>query len=191
MEEQEERYKGMTTAYHSQYWAHAPTLRGATSSDASGKNHLPVPVEAGMNTNAPANLKQLSTLLRPGGGPALKFKLSTGDLKKGMQTLCVFLNDTGGQALFGVRPAGTIQRIGTTSGLSQGQVEVLRLYRQEQPLVAMMNVVGRQSRTKFRDGLVKSLIEAGLLELTILDKLPSSKQRYRLTEKGRQAMRKG
>ena len=30
MGEQEGRYKGMTTAYHSQYWAHALTLRGAT-----------------------------------------------------------------------------------------------------------------------------------------------------------------
>ncbi len=30
MGEQEGRCKGMTTAYHSQYWAHALTLRGAT-----------------------------------------------------------------------------------------------------------------------------------------------------------------
>ena len=30
MGEQEGQYKGMTTAYHSQYWAHALTLRGAT-----------------------------------------------------------------------------------------------------------------------------------------------------------------
>ena len=28
--EQEDRYKGMATAYHSQYWGHALTLRGAT-----------------------------------------------------------------------------------------------------------------------------------------------------------------
>src|SRR4030042_3254370 len=30
MGEQEGRHKGVTTAYHSQYWAHALTLRGAT-----------------------------------------------------------------------------------------------------------------------------------------------------------------
>ena len=54
----------------------------------------------------------------------------------------------------------------------------------------MMNVVGRQNRTKFRDGLVKPLIEAGLLELTIPDKPRSRLQKYRLTEKGRQALRK-
>jgi ATP-dependent DNA helicase RecG len=59
-----------------------------------------------MNTNAPANLKQLSALLRQGEGPALEFKRSTGELKEGMQTLCAFLNGTGGMALFGVRPDG-------------------------------------------------------------------------------------
>jgi ATP-dependent DNA helicase RecG len=59
-----------------------------------------------MNTNAPANLKQLSALLRQGEGPALEFKRSTGELKEGMQTLCAFLNGTGGRALFGVRPDG-------------------------------------------------------------------------------------
>ena len=59
-----------------------------------------------MNTNAPANLKQLSALLRQGEGPVLEFKRSTGELKEGMQTLCAFLNGTGGMALFGVRPDG-------------------------------------------------------------------------------------
>jgi ATP-dependent DNA helicase RecG len=81
-------------------------------------------------------------------------------------------------------------QVGTKSGLSRDQVEVLRLCRQEQPLVAMMNVVGRQNRTKFRDDIVKPLIEAGLLEMTIPDKPRSGKQKYQLTEKGREALRK-
>jgi ATP-dependent DNA helicase RecG len=88
----------------------------------------------------------------------------------------------------GTSEAQSGDQVGTKSGLSRDQVEVMRLCRQEQPLVAMMNVVGRQNRTKFRDGLVKSLIEAGLLELTIPDKPRSSKQKYRLTEKGRQTI---
>jgi ATP-dependent DNA helicase RecG len=114
-----------------------------------------------MNTNASANLKRLSALLRQGEGPAL----------------------------FGGRSDGTIQRIGTKSAPSRDQVEVLRLCRLEQPLVAMMNVVERQDRTRFRNGLVKSLIEVGLLELTIPDNPRSSKQKCRLTEKGCQALR--
>ena len=62
-----------------------------------------------MNTNAPANLKQLSALLRKGEGPALEFKRSTGELKEGMQTLCAFLNRSGGTLLFGIRPAATAE----------------------------------------------------------------------------------
>lgn len=79
----------------------------------------------------------------------------------------------------------TVQ-VGTKSGLSRDQVEVLRVCRQEQPLIAMMKAVGRQNRTKFRDGLVKPLVEAGLLELTIPDKPRSRLQKYRLTERGRE-----
>ncbi len=73
---------------------------------------------------------------------------------------------------------------GTKSGLSRDQVKLLRLCRQEQPLVAMMNVVGRQNRTKFRNAIVRPLIEAGLLELTVPDKPTSRLQRYRTTAAG-------
>ena len=73
---------------------------------------------------------------------------------------------------------------GTKSGLSRDQVDLLRLCRKEQPLVTMMNVVGRQNRTKFRDAIVRPLIEAGLLELTIPDKPTSRLQRYRTTAAG-------
>ena len=62
-----------------------------------------------MNTNAPANLKQLSAFLRQGEGPALEFKRSTGELREGMQTLCAFLNGSGGTLLFGIRPDGTVE----------------------------------------------------------------------------------
>jgi ATP-dependent DNA helicase RecG len=57
----------------------------------------------------PANAKQLAALVKEGEGPALEFKRSTGELKEGMQTLCAFLNGSGGRVLFGVRPEGTIE----------------------------------------------------------------------------------
>lgn len=53
----------------------------------------------------------------------------------------------------------------------------------------MMKIVGRSDRTKFRDSLVRPLIEAGLLELTIPDKPRSRLQRYRVTEAGRAALK--
>lgn len=48
----------------------------------------------------------------------------------------------------------------------------------------MMNAVGRQNRTKFRDVVIKPLVEAGLLELTVPDKPRSRLQRYRTTAAG-------
>ena len=57
----------------------------------------------------PANAKQLAARVKGGEGPALEFKRSTGELKEGMQTLCAFLNGSGGRVLFGIRPEGTIE----------------------------------------------------------------------------------
>jgi ATP-dependent DNA helicase RecG len=49
----------------------------------------------------------------------------------------------------------------------------------------LMAIAGRTNRTKFRNQVLKPLIDAGLIEMTIPDKPRSSKQRYRLTEKGK------
>ncbi len=57
----------------------------------------------------PTNLKELDTLLKKGEGPTLEFKRSTGEMKEGMQTLCAFLNGSGGTVLYGVRPDGTAE----------------------------------------------------------------------------------
>ncbi len=57
----------------------------------------------------PSNAKQISAFVRQGEGPSLEFKRSTGELKEGMQTLCAFLNGSGGTVLFGVRADGTIE----------------------------------------------------------------------------------
>ncbi len=47
-----------------------------------------------------------------------------------------------------------------------------------------MKAAERSDRTKFRDNVVKPLIEAGLLEVTIPDKPRSRLQRYRTTTAG-------
>lgn len=89
----------------------------------------------------------------------------------------------------GTKSALSRHQVGTKSALSEDQVKVLQLCRQEQPLIAMMNRAGRSDRSKFRDGIVKPLLEAGLLELTIPDKPQSRLQRYRLTEEGMKALK--
>ena len=54
-----------------------------------------------------------------------------------------------------------------------------------QGIAALMAAFGRSNRTKFRDQVLNPLIEAGLIEMPIPDKPRSSKQEYRLTQKGR------
>ncbi len=51
-----------------------------------------------------------------------------------------------------------------------------------------MQVVGRRDRTKFRNQVLKPLMEAGWLEMTIPDKPRSSKQKYRVTVTGRELL---
>lgn len=51
--------------------------------------------------------KALSVLLVQGEGEFVEFKRTTGELKAAMQTLCAFLNGSGGTVLFGVRQDGT------------------------------------------------------------------------------------
>jgi len=68
---------------------------------AKGKRKMTV-----AGNGSPANARQLAALVKQGEGLALEFKRSTGELKEGMQTLCGFLNGSGGTVLFGVRPDG-------------------------------------------------------------------------------------
>jgi ATP-dependent DNA helicase RecG len=63
-------------------------------------------MDALMIFKAPRNTKELARLVKQGEGPTLEFKRSTGELKEGMQTICAFLNGSGGMLLFGVRPDG-------------------------------------------------------------------------------------
>ena len=78
--------------------------------------------------------------------------------------------------------------VGTKSALSQHQVQVLESAREPQPIASLMELCGRADRTKFRDQVVRPLLMAGLLEMTIPDKPRSSRQRYVTTSAGRQVL---
>jgi ATP-dependent DNA helicase RecG len=73
---------------------------------------------------------------------------------------------------------------GTKLGPSRDQVEIMRKCLTKKPIGELMQAIGRTNRTKFRDQVLKPLLEAGWLEMTIPDKPTSSKQQYRLTEAG-------
>jgi len=48
-----------------------------------------------------------------------------------------------------------------------------------------MAITGRTSRTKFRNQVLKPLLDEGSIEMTVPEKPKSSKQKYRLTDKGK------
>ena len=72
--------------------------------------------------------------------------------------------------------------------LSRHQVEILRNCLESKAITNLMTIAGRADRTKFRDQVLNPLLAVGLVEMTIPDKTRSSKQRYRLTDKGRQML---
>lgn len=74
---------------------------------------------------------------------------------------------------------------GTKLGPSRDQVIVLSKCLEESDILLLMASVGRSNRTKFRDQVLNPLLKDGLLTMTIPDKPRSSKQKYRLTEKGK------
>ncbi len=76
-------------------------------------------------------------------------------------------------------------RAGTKSALSRHQVEILRNCLFNKRIADLMALTDRTDRTKFRDQVLKPLLEAGWLEMTIPDKPTSSKQKYRLTPEGK------
>jgi len=92
------------------------------------------------------------------------------------------------KAMFGKEQKETIQvrdQVGTKSGLSQNQMNVICNLMEDKGITDLMLVLRRSSRTKFRDQVLNPLIKAGLIEMTIPDKPRSSLQKYRLTAKGR------
>jgi ATP-dependent DNA helicase RecG len=81
-------------------------------------------------------------------------------------------------------PGETRDQVGTKSALSRHQVQVLEIARVSTDLSELMHAAGRSDRTKFRNQVLRPLLDAGWLEMTIPDKPRSSKQQYRTTAAG-------
>ena len=81
-------------------------------------------------------------------------------------------------------------QVGTKLALSQHQVEILHKCQAESKIADLMKITGRTDRTKFRHQVLNPLADVGLIEMTVPDKPQSSKQKYRLTEKGIAYLRK-
>ena len=87
--------------------------------------------------------------------------------------------------LTALREAAAAESSGTKSALSQHQVEILCQCQTETAIGALMAIAERRDRTKFRNQILKPLLEAGLVEMTLPDKPNSRLQKYRITPAGR------
>jgi len=65
---------------------------------------------------------------------------------------------------------------------------LLYIAREPASIADLMKVTGQTNRTRFRKNVLRPLLDADVLEMTIPDKPRSSKQKYRLTEKGRRVL---
>jgi ATP-dependent DNA helicase RecG len=92
-------------------------------------------------------------------------------------------------------------QIGTQSGPGGDQVtphvaphvapqvlQLLRVLKGDQDRDALQSALELKARKNFRLLYLAPSLDAGLIEMTIPDKPRSSKQRYRLTDKGRQLL---
>ncbi len=79
---------------------------------------------------------------------------------------------------------------GTRLALSWHQVEMLDKCLIDTGITELLEIAGRTDRTKFRNQVLNPLIKAGFLEMTVPDKPSSSKQKYRVTEEGRDLLEK-
>jgi Fic family protein len=71
-------------------------------------------------------------------------------------------------------------QVGTKSELNAEQLQVLSKFDGDMSITALMNILKRTDRSKFRSQILNPLMAAGLVEQTIPEKPTSSKQKYRL-----------
>jgi len=81
------------------------------------------------------------------------------------------------------------QLTGEVAGEVTGEVERLLLVtRGEMKRIELQEALGLRHEDYFREAYLVPALEAGLIEMTIPDKPRSSKQKYRLTETGKQVL---
>ncbi len=81
-------------------------------------------------------------------------------------------------------------QVGTKSAPSKHQVKIIRRCTVDTGIVDLMKIEGRSDRTKFRNQVLKPLIEDKFIEMTIPDNPTDPNQKYRLTELGKLLLEK-
>ena len=73
--------------------------------------------------------------------------------------------------------------LGTKQGLSKDHLKILKNCKNESSAIELMEILNRTNKSKFKDAIIKPLIENGFFEPTNPDKPRSPSQKYRLTNK--------
>ncbi len=94
----------------------------------------------------------------------------------------------GGEGSEKISEGPSRHQVGTKSAPSRHQVAILCKSLSARPMTELMAVAGRKDRTKFRNQVLRPLLDAGWIEMTIPDKPTSRMQRYRTTAAGREAL---
>lgn len=88
-----------------------------------------------------------------------------------------------------VPPSGPSRdQVGTKQEPSPEVVLILRATATPRTLAELMELVGRSSRTKFRNAILRPMLESELIAMTHPDEPRNPKQRYRITAKGEQTL---
>jgi len=90
----------------------------------------------------------------------------------------------------GPKPVPSLSQVCPKSVPSDIFMHLLEVVSDPVPIDVLMKVAGQTNRTRFRKTILRPLLDASLIEMTIPDKPRSSKQRYRLTAKGREFLRR-
>ncbi|HIL21361.1 MAG TPA: hypothetical protein EYG22_07145 [Candidatus Thioglobus sp.] len=69
---------------------------------------------------------------------------------------------------------------GTKLGLSSDHLKILKKCKDESSALELMKILKRTNKSKFKNVIIRPLIENGFLELTIPEKPKSPNQKYRL-----------
>lgn len=112
-------------------------------------------------------------------------KIELSDDRRGNQFRAVVRRETN------LSDADTRQVADKLPTCSPQQLAVLQVAENEASRAKLQETSGFMNREHFVDTILKPLLELGLLEMTNPEKPRSSKQRYRITEKGRKMLEGG
>ena len=122
-----------------------------------------------------------------------EFKECRRDLNRDVfETVCAFLNRHGEGDIFRII-VGTPDEGSALPGTSPEitpEVPLLKAISGEMSRQNLQSALNLKDDERFRKTYLSPALQAGLIEMTIPDKAKSSKQKYRLTTKGRTVLQK-